>query len=575
MKTIKFLKESVKEKKKLYFSVIIFFLLGRTIDLFLPLSFKFIIDYASLYLETKSEEVFSSLMIASFLIVMAALLSRGAYRVFDYLEAKLLPILNAEIPLAIFKYLTNHSNSFFDNNFSGEIVQKIKQINDISKNFLIFYPSQIIGVFIMLLFTSIIIMPKSLLLGVSILCFGAFYAFMSYVIANKNKQLAAEWASKNSRFNGHLVDSVENMIFVKSSAKKDFEIEQINEQAEEEKKILLKLKLGIAKIKIIHTIVSSSVIIFVLFYSLYLYLNKIISLGDFVFNFTIITRITDNFYLLGELMSDMLEKYGTFSSALAFIYKKQDDDSDLPNIQVSGGEIKLENLTFKYTNKYIFNNFNLHIKAKEKVAIVGHSGSGKSTLIKLLMKQYKLESGIISIDNQNIDKFNSESISKNITYVNQDVYLFNRTIRENITYIKPEATEEELMEACKKAGCLDFILLKEKGFETLVGERGVQLSGGEKQRIALARAFLLNKPILILDEPTSALDATSESIIQQSIKELIKDKTVIIIAHRLATIKNMDRLIVMEKGSVIEDGEHEELLNTGGKYQELWNNQMY
>ncbi len=575
MKTVKFLKESVKEKKNLYFAVIIFFLMGRTIDLFLPLSFKFIVDFASEYLKNQGEDVFSKLIFASVSIVVAALISKGAYRLFDYYEAKLLPILNAEIPLSIFKYLTNHSNSFFDNNFSGEIVQKIKQINDISKNFLIFYPCQIIGVFIMLLFTSLIIMPKSLLLGFSILAFGGFYAFMSYMIANKNKQIASEWASKNSRFNGHLVDSVENMIFVKASAKKDFEIEKINEQAEEEKEVLLKLKLGIAKIKIVHTIVSSSIIIFVLFYSLYLYLNKSITLGDFVFNFTIITRITDNFYMLGELISDMLEKYGTFSSAIAFIYKKQDDDSHLPNINVRSGEILLENITFKYTNKYIFNNFNLHIKPKEKIAIVGHSGSGKSTLVKLLMKQYKIENGSIKIDNQNINEFNSESISENITYVNQDVYLFNRTIRENITYIKPESSEAELMDACKKAGCLEFILLKEKGFETLVGERGVQLSGGEKQRIALARAFLLNKPILILDEPTSALDATSESIIQESIKELIKDKTVIIIAHRLATIKNMDRLIVMDKGNVIEDGEHEELLSVGGKYQELWNNQMY
>lgn len=575
MKTIKFLKQSIEEKKKLYIAVIVFFLMGRTIDLFLPLSFKFIVDFASEYIKNPSEDIFSKLIIASIAIVVAALLSKGSYRLFDYYEAKILPILNAKIPISIFKYLTNHSNSFFDNNFSGEIVQKIKQINDISKNFLIFYPCQIIGVFIMLVFTSLIIMPKSLLLGLSILSFGGFYAFMSYVIANKNKELAAEWASKNSRFNGHLVDSVENMIFVKSSAKKDFEIEKINQQAEEEKKVLLKLKLGIAKIKIIHTVVSSSIIIFVLFYSLHLYLNKSITLGDFVFNFTIITRITDNFYMLGELISDMLEKYGTFSSALAFIYKQQDDDSNLPDLKVNKGEINLENITFKYTNKYIFKNFNLHIKEKEKLAIVGHSGSGKSTLVKLLMKQYKLETGSIKIDNQNIEYFNSESISKNITYVNQDVYLFNRTIKENIAYIKPEATEEELIDACKKAGCLEFIMLKEKGFDTLVGERGVQLSGGEKQRIALARAFLLNKPILILDEPTSALDATSESIIQQSIKELIKDKTVIIIAHRLATIKNMDRLIVMEKGSVIEDGEHEELLNVGGKYQELWNNQMY
>ena len=174
-----------------------------------------------------------------------------------------------------------------------------------------------------------------------------------------------------------------------------------------------------------------------------------------------------------------------------------------------------------------------------------------------------------------MNDFNVDSINQKITYLHQDVHLFNRSIRENILYAKPDATEEELLDVCIKSGSLDFIQSKEKGFDTIVGERGVQLSGGEKQRLALARAFLLNNPILILDEPTSALDSISEKIIQESLHNLIKNKTVIVIAHRLSTIKNMDRIMVLEKGELIESGSHDDLVNKNGKYSKLWKTQIH
>jgi len=289
-----------------------------------------------------------------------------------------------------------------------------------------------------------------------------------------------------------------------------------------------------------------------------------------------ITRLSGEFFYIGETTTDVVEKYGTLTEGLSFIYKEQVDCVNKPNIDISIGEVKFNSVNFSYNqNQTIFKNLNIHIKPGEKIALVGNSGSGKSTLVKLILKQYKPQNGIITIDEQNLNDFNVDSINQKITYLHQDVHLFNRSIRENIIYAKPEATEEELIDVCIKSGSLDFIQSKEKGFDTIVGERGVQLSGGEKQRLALARAFLLNNPILILDEPTSALDSISEKIIQESLHKLIENKTVIIIAHRLSTIKDMDRIIVLEKGEIIEAGSHNELISKNGKYSKLWKTQIH
>ncbi len=577
METTKFLKDIIRDKKVLYFSVIVSFLLGRLFDIFLPVTFKYVLDYSSEYVNTENIKIMDNVLLFSGLLIFVALASRISFRIFDFFEAKLIPAISAEIPMKVFTYISNHSVSFFENNFSGEIVQKIKQITDISKHFLIFFTTTVLSTLLTLIVTFILIVQKSPILAFSILIFGGFYFFISYFLSNKNKELASDWSNKNSIFNGNLIDSVENMILVKSSSKKEFELNKINEYAIQEKETLVHLKMNLTKIRLIHTIISSLLIIFVTFYSLYLYLHNSITLGDFVFNYTMITRLTGELYMIGETASDITEKFGIIKTALNFIYKKQSDDLIFPNINVEKGEITFNNVNFKYSDKspYVFNNLNLKIRAKERVAFVGYSGSGKSTIVKIILKQYQNDSGEVYIDGQEISKFNSDSINNNITYINQNIYLFNRSIRENISYVKPDASEEQIVEAAKKAGCLDFILDKPNGFETLVGERGVQLSGGEKQRIGIARAFLSDKPILILDEPTSALDSISESIIQNSLKELMENKTVIIIAHRLSTIKNMDRLIVLKNGLIVEDGTHESLIRKNGIYQELWKNQIY
>ena len=225
---------------------------------------------------------------------------------------------------------------------------------------------------------------------------------------------------------------------------------------------------------------------------------------------------------------------------------------------------------------YIFDNFNLTIEPNQKLGIVGYTGAGKSTLINLLLRFFDVEDGHggIEIDGQDIRDVTQESLRQNISYIPQDPILFHRTIKENIAYGKPNATDEEIIEASKKAYCYDFIMNLKDGFNTLVGERGVKLSGGQRQRIAIARAILKNSKILILDEATSALDSITEKQIQEALKELMKDKTVIAVAHRLSTLNNMDRIITLDKGKIVEDGTREELLqHENGLFRKMWDMQ--
>ncbi|HSQ97761.1 MAG TPA: ATP-binding cassette domain-containing protein [Rickettsiales bacterium] len=231
-------------------------------------------------------------------------------------------------------------------------------------------------------------------------------------------------------------------------------------------------------------------------------------------------------------------------------------------------EIKIE--------KKVFDDFNLEIEPRTKVGLVGYSGSGKSTLINLLMRFFDIKdgNGAIEIDGQDIRDVSQESLRQNISYIPQDPILFHRTIRENIAYGRPNATDEEIIEASKKACCYDFINDLENKYDTLVGERGVKLSGGQRQRIAIARAILKNSPILILDEATSALDSITEKEIQIALKNLMENKTVIAVAHRLSTLDNMDRIVVLDKGKIVEDGTKDELLNIrGGLFKKMWSMQ--
>ncbi len=248
------------------------------------------------------------------------------------------------------------------------------------------------------------------------------------------------------------------------------------------------------------------------------------------------------------------------------------DAPEAGKLQVRGGEIEFRKVNFGYYDRLpVLKNFNLKINAGERAALIGPSGGGKSTIAKLLFRFHDLRDGEILIDGQNIARVTQDSLRENLAFVPQEPILFHRSLMENIRYGKRNAANAEVIRAAKLAHAHEFITSFPQGYDTLVGERGIKLSGGERQRVAIARAILKNAPILVLDEATSSLDSESEMLIQDALKKLMEGRTAIVVAHRLSTIMQMDRIIVIDGGKIIEEGKHEELLKARkGLYQKLW-----
>ncbi|MSU44636.1 ATP-binding cassette domain-containing protein [Candidatus Nomurabacteria bacterium] len=316
--------------------------------------------------------------------------------------------------------------------------------------------------------------------------------------------------------------------------------------------------------------------IVVLYINIQFWYTGRLSLGMFVLIQTYMFSLFDILWNLGrsltkamKAITDMQEVVNIFDTPLDII------DSIIPeNLKIQEGHIFFKNVSFSYIDgNSVFTDFNLEITPGERVGLVGHSGAGKSTVTKLLLRFADTIEGSVIIDGQDIKNITQNDLRSKISYVPQESILFHRTIGENIAYGKPDVTKEEIINVAKKAHAHEFISELPKGYDTLVGERGIKLSGGERQRVAIARAMLKDSPILVLDEATSSLDSISESYIQDSFNELMKGKTTIVIAHRLSTVQKMDRIIVLDKGEIVEEGTHKELLEKKGFYAELWSHQ--
>jgi ATP-binding cassette subfamily B protein len=301
--------------------------------------------------------------------------------------------------------------------------------------------------------------------------------------------------------------------------------------------------------------------------------------GEFVMFQTIMILLIQRLWEFGRNFRNFFTALAD-AAEMAEVFRRDDLERDKPGskaMEICQGAIRFENISFTYhagdrNQPMLFDNFNLAIRAGEKIALVGHSGSGKSTITKLLFRFLEPQQGLISYDGIPATAFTLESLRKQISMVPQQPDLFHRSVLENIT-LGADITEDKVIAAAEKSCSLEFIKALPKQFNTLVGERGVKLSGGEKQRIAIARAFLEDAPIVVLDEATSALDSLTEKEIQIAIFNLIKNKTAIVIAHRLSTILSMDRIVVLDSGKIIEQGSHQELLALQGKYYEMWQHQ--
>ena len=370
---------------------------------------------------------------------------------------------------------------------------------------------------------------------------------------------------------GRIVEVINSIRLVKANAQVTTEYNQFLSQRLQMKDLKLKQSKVYYQIDFLKKLSSSSVIVFVYIYALYNTYKGIFTIAEFVLFAQLAQQIKIPLTSISYIF-DLSQSAIAGAKSYFEILGQKPAVTDLPQakeLRVTKGEIKFVNVTFAYDKKLALDQVSFLIKPKSKVAIIGESGAGKSTIANLLLRFYQLNAGAIYIDGQNIREVTLESLYKQVAVVFQDTELFSGTILENILYGKPEASFEEVKYAAKMANLADFVEKLPEGYNTLIGERGVQLSGGQKQRLAIARAIISNKPILILDEATSALDSKTEREIQQALEVLMQNKTTLIIAHRLATVKNVDYIIVLKDGKILEEGAPADLYQRNGLYTQL------
>ena len=401
------------------------------------------------------------------------------------------------------------------------------------------------------------------------------------VLCAENEKIAMVQADARSLMTGRIVDSYTNIVTLKLFSHNTRESEYVRDGMSEfldtvHPQMRLVTKLNIALWTLNMLLVFSTVAL-----GIYLWIEGDITPGAIAIVMSLAIRLTGmSHWILWEI-SSLFENIGTVQDGINTLSVSSTvvDSDEATTLDVTDGKIHFDHIGFEYNpEETVFDRLNLVIPAGQKVGIVGRSGAGKSSLVSLLLRFYDIQCGTISIDGQDISQVKQESLRSNIAMVIQDNSLLHRSVRENIMFGKPEATEEQMVNAATKAQAHQFILnLRDsegrRGYDAHVGERGITLSGGQRQRIAIARVLLKDAPILVLDEATSALDSEVEATIQQSLYQLMEGKTVIAIAHRLSTIAAMDRLIVFDEGKIVEEGTHQQLIAQNGVYTKLWGHQ--
>jgi ATP-binding cassette subfamily B multidrug efflux pump len=479
------------------------------------------------------------------------------------------------------RYLLKQSVSFFQNDFAGRIATKVMQTSLAVRETVMKLLD--VMVYISVYFTSmlVIIWSADWRLVLPMLFWFAVYVLIQIKLVPRLKAVSQEQADARSDMTGRVVDSYTNISTVKLFAHTRQEADYAEDSMVGFLKTVYRQMRLVTKISFLVQFNNYLLAFMIASISIWLWSNDAISVGAIAVAVSLSLRLNGMSQWIMWEISALFENIGTVSDGMNTLSRPIDitDKDDAKQLVVGQGKIDFNNISFHYGEESgVIEQLDLHVKPGEKVGLVGRSGAGKSTLVNLLMRFHDVERGHIAIDDQIITEVSQDSLRAHIGMVTQDTSLLHRSIRENILYGKPDASEEELLKAIEQAQAADFIdNLTDPhgnvGLDAQVGERGVKLSGGQRQRIAIARVLLKNAPILVLDEATSALDSEVEAAIQESLYQLMQGKTVIAIAHRLSTIAALDRLIVLDQGQIVEQGSHQELIKSDGIYSQLWSHQ--
>lgn len=566
-----FLINLTKPYRGLFSIIALVGLFSALINTFLPYTLKLIIDHVVAFEGNKANlfKTTEPYVLGYILLWMGLCINM---RLLDWAKLKLFPNLRENVMIQMFSYVNQHSYHYFQNNFAGSLINKIidmqhgvvdilTTLDDLYAQALGISVSVIILLFIHPIFALILI--------------GWAFAFLliTFFFLKPIQQLSHDFAESRTSVVGRMVDSISNILNIRLFARHSEENRYIHQSIKNAVKKDRAMRAKIINMRLFLDISIITLMSLNLFILLRLYGKNLVTIGDFTFVISLSISIFWSLWFLASQFVAFSEQIGLCKQALSIITQPHEivDAAGARPLVIFKGRIQFHNVTFHYgEGQRLFKNKNIVIEGGQKVGLVGFTGSGKSTFVNLILRLFDVESGEITIDDQNIRQVTQKSLREQIALIPQDIILFHRTLMENIRFGATEATDKEVIEIAKKAHCHEFISQLSQGYQSLVGERGIKLSGGQRQRIAIARAMLKSAPILILDEATSSLDSVTEKYIQDAINLIMQDKTTIVIAHRLSTLSKMDRILVFDNGQIVEDETHENLITKGGHYARMW-----
>lgn len=498
----------------------------------------------------------------------------ATFRAASFLNTYFQPRIIADLEQESFSYLLDHSYRFFSNNFAGALVRKIHRLGRSFETIADQVEFRLLPILIASIGTIIIFYFRSPFVALALASWLAIFIAVNIVIARWKMKYDTERARLDTESGGVLADAISNAMTIQQYVGHEAEVGRFREVNERWRRMMtFTWNLG----DLSEAIQAGLMIALegaTMYFAIKFFSAGKLTVGDFALIQTALIGLFGKMWDFGRVIRHTYEGFADAKEMVEILETPHEvrDKPTAKKLKVKQGKIEFHDVSFSYNmTRPVLRNLSITAAPREKLAFVGPSGAGKSTVIKLLLRLFDVTSGKIFIDGQKVADVTQESLRTNIALVPQDPLLFHRSVMENIRYGRRGASDKEVIAASKKARCHDFILQLPNGYDTMVGERGVKLSGGERQRVSIARAILKNAPILVLDEATSSLDSESEAMIQEALQSLMKNKTVIVIAHRLSTIMQMDRIVVIEKGSVTDSGTHMELLARGGTYRTLWN----
>jgi len=563
-----------KKYKLLYLGTVffVFFVsLARVIERYL---FKELIDNGTLFTNgIITQEVF---LVIIFYIALAFILTSIVHSISDWMRFHIINKLEVQLILDLKKKFFNHiielSHRFHTTHRTGSLIARLTRGARAIEGVTDFFVFETLPLAIEFVIVFVAIIYFDIISAIIILAIVATFIVYSLIILRRQQSAVVDFNHAEDIEKAHVSDSIMNIETIKYFGKHDYIKEKFFLKSKKTKERQWNAWKYSRWIVSGHGIILSAGLFFLMVSPVIRLINGEVSIGTIAFLYTTYVGLVGPLGSFTWHLRSFFNSMADFDSLTGYADLENEikDKGNATKLKIKKGTIEFSNVSFSYNKREIIKKLNLRVKSGEKIALVGYSGSGKTTIVKLLYRLYDINKGKILIDNKNISELKQESLRGEMSIVPQEGILFNDTIESNIRFSKPNATKKEVITALKQAQFYKFVNSLPEKEQTMVGERGIKLSGGEKQRLNIARAILANKKILILDEATSALDSKTERDIQKALNRLMKGRTAIIIAHRLSTIMHADKIVVMSQGKIVQIGKHNELIRQKGQYQELW-----